>query len=55
MAELTEQNEVEDMVSLRAGPRTGVANTIFISIKGYGQDTPRIKIATDPPDNLNAA
>jgi hypothetical protein len=40
--------EAADMVSLRA-ERTGVANTIFVSTKGYAQPAPRIKIAVDPP------
>jgi hypothetical protein len=42
-------DEAEDMVSLRSA-KTGVANTLFISIKGYGRHAPRIKIAIDLPD-----
>jgi len=49
-----EYDEAEDMVSLRT-KRTGVDNTVFISAKGRGRHAPRIKIAVDPPDSLNAA
>lgn len=49
-----ETDEVEDMVSLRTN-LTGVDNTVFVSTKGYSQHAPRIKIAIDPPDSLNAA
>jgi hypothetical protein len=35
--------------------RTGVDNTVFVSTKGYARHAPRIKIAIDPPDSLNAA
>ena len=49
-----EANEVEDMVSLRPDT-TGVDNTIFVSTRGYAQHAPRIKIAVDPSDSLNAA
>ena len=41
------------MVSLRRDV-TGVDNTIFVSTKVYAQHAPRIKIAIDPPDSLNA-
>ncbi len=44
----------EDMVSLRTN-RTGVDNTIFVSTRGNAQHAPRIKIAVDPPDSLNAS
>jgi hypothetical protein len=46
-------DEAEDMVSLRKDV-TGVDNTIFVSTRGYAQHAPRIKIAVDPPDSLNA-
>jgi hypothetical protein len=49
-----ERSEAEDMVSLRKN-RTGVDFVIFVSTKGYAQHAPRIKIAVDPPDSLNAA
>ena len=49
-----EIDEVEDMVSLRK-ERTGVDNTVFVSNKGYARHAPRINIAIDPPDSLNAA
>jgi len=49
-----EIDEAEDMVSLRK-ERTGVDNTLFVSTKGYARHAPRIKIAIDPPDSLNAA
>jgi hypothetical protein len=49
-----ESDEAEDMASLRTD-RTGVDNTIFVSTRGYGRHAPRIKIAVDPPDSLNAA
>ena len=49
-----EIDEAEDMVSLRKD-RTGVDNTVFVSTKGYVRHAPRIKIAIDPPDSLNAA
>jgi hypothetical protein len=49
-----EIDEAEDMVSLRKD-RTGVDNTVFVSTKGYARHGPRIKIAIDPPDSLNAA
>ncbi len=41
------------MVSLRTD-LTGVDNTIFVSTKGYAQHGPRIKVAVDQPDTLNA-
>jgi hypothetical protein len=47
-------DEAEDMVSLRKDI-TGIDHTIFVSTKGYAQHAPRIKIAVDPPDSLNAA
>lgn len=53
-AEIAEIDEAEDMVSLRK-ERTGVAHTVFVSTKGYARHAPRIRIAIDPPDSLNAA
>jgi hypothetical protein len=50
---LTGLDEIEDMVSLRS-KSTGIANTIFLSTKGYGRHAPRIKIAIDPPDSFVA-
>lgn len=47
-------DEAEDMVSLTT-QETGVDNIIFVSTKGYARHAPRIKIAVDPPDSLNAA
>jgi hypothetical protein len=47
-------DEAEDMVPLRKDV-TGIDHTIFVSTKGYAQHAPRIKIAVDPPDSLNAA
>ncbi|HEY2186691.1 MAG TPA: hypothetical protein VGH39_17000 [Xanthobacteraceae bacterium] len=49
-----EIDEAEDMVSLRKD-RTGVDNTVFVSAKGYARHAPRIKIAIDSADSLNAA
>jgi len=53
LADEDSEAEAEDMVSLR-GDKTGVDNTIFVSTRGYAQHAPRIKIAIDPPDALNA-
>jgi len=47
-------DEDDDMVSLRSN-KTGIDNIIFVSTKGRGRHAPRIKIAVDPPDTLNAA
>jgi hypothetical protein len=47
-----EVDEAEDMASLSAN-MTGVDNTVFVSTKGHGRHTARIKIAIDPPDSFN--
>jgi hypothetical protein len=45
---------LDDMVSLRPS-RTGIDCVIFVSTGIGAQHAPRIKIAVDPPDSLNAA
>ena len=32
---------------------TGIEHTVFISPKGFVRHAPRIKVAINPPDNLN--
>jgi hypothetical protein len=51
--QLADEEELQDMASLEK-ESTGFDNTIFVSTKGHGH-APRIKIAVDPPDSLNAA
>jgi hypothetical protein len=50
--DLAERELLEEMVSFRKNV-TGVANTIFISPKGFTQHAPRIKLAIDPPDSID--
>ena len=52
--QLADEEELQDMASLEK-ESTGVDNTIFVSTKGHARHAPRIKIAVDPPDSLNAA
>jgi hypothetical protein len=47
-------DEAGDMTSLRKN-RTGVENTVFVSTRRDGRHAARIKIAIDPPHNLNPA
>jgi hypothetical protein len=51
--ELAERELVGDMVNYRKED-TGVANTIFISQRGYTKHGPRIKVAIDPADSIDA-
>jgi hypothetical protein len=44
--------EFEEMVSYRKNV-TGISHTIFISSRGNTAHGPRVKVAIDPPDNLD--
>src|SRR5262245_42942614 len=50
--ELIDEQEAEDMVSLTK-QETGIANTIFVSPRGYAQHAARLKIAIAPPDTFD--
>jgi hypothetical protein len=50
--ELAEIELFEEMVSYRKNI-TGVDHTLFISPKGHVRQGPRIKVAINPPDNLD--
>jgi hypothetical protein len=47
------EQEAEDMVALTSA-ETGIANTIFVSPKGFARHAARLKVAIDPPDISNA-
>jgi hypothetical protein len=46
------EQEAEDMVALTS-VETGIANTIFVSPKGFARHAPRLKVAIDPPDTFD--
>jgi hypothetical protein len=46
------EQEAEDMVALTSA-ETGIANTIFVSPKGFARHAPRLKVAIDPPDTFD--
>jgi len=50
--ELAGRELLGEMVSYRKR-KTGISNTIFISQRGHAKHGPRIKIAIDPPDDIN--
>jgi hypothetical protein len=50
--ELAERELLGDMVSYRE-KKTGISHTIFISQKGYARHDARIKVAINPPHNIN--
>jgi hypothetical protein len=51
--ELAEREQLEHMVTYRKNI-TGVNNTVFISPGLAVRHAPRIKVAVDPPDSINA-
>jgi hypothetical protein len=50
--ELVEEELLEEVISYRKAV-TGVDNTIFISPKGNTRHAARIKLAIEPPDNID--
>jgi hypothetical protein len=51
--DLVAEQEAEDVVALTRD-ETGIANTIFVSPRGYARHAARLKIAIDPPDTFDS-